>query len=538
MVLLLTLANVTQGFDQTSFRIRSMGEELQWVVDDDYTDVLRNPAAVADLSKSCVLTNLSNLTGGTHTPFDYEGNVYSGDAGSYLIGAFHKFDDWTVGAIADCWKSDAWEIMTREMNTDFSDYYGFGWSGYGYGGGEEGTWVTDFDNGTDTSSDDYRVAESKSGTSDEVASGRDVMLLFGRKGHGFRYDFIQSEGPNRYTGGLLHSYDLMEVGSNSAQEAVRATQQEATESDVSGTRHRLSYGMTREFGEGAGLDIVAGLILVNESYDVETRRKKQIDFDPDNDGVSHDTSYYDRYYNQYQYQSVDTYEGSSDGFGYELSARYTKQVTEGFRFRAMAETRYVAMESEDYRDDFVMHEVMTAFEGGTGFSNEEETARGGSCEDNTLETAVGIGGVLRPAASICVGFGVKWYHEYSETLLDLDVLDEEEEGTYKQESRAYLHRVSLPVGFEYSFGRRYAVRLGVNTSFYSEKYETSATGQDPDDPSTELIGVTSMEFASWNTTEYSYGFGWDLTESLHLDMMGMTDLTDIGSVLLALTMTY
>lgn len=536
VVILVAFTGIACGFDQTSFRIRSMGDELQWFVDDEYTDVLRNPAALGDLSENWVLTNFSNLSDGEHTPLDYDGNSYTGDSGSYLIGSFHEFGDWTAGLIADYWKTDAWENSTHSMSTSFSDYYQFNWGSPR--GVEEGTWITDHDNGTETTSDDYRVIETRNGTRNRESSGLDMTLLLGTDGRGFRYDLSRTEVPSYYLGNRSHTYNLLEVGSNSAYEAVHAVQEEATSSDIIRTRHVLSYGMTRDLGDDGELDVVVGLVYAIDEYEVETRWKKQIDYDPDDDGVSHDSSYYSRDYNQYQYQAKSAHSGTSNGPGYEVSARYTRELTDDLRLRGMGEIRYIGMESDDYRDEYVSQEVMTAFEDGTGFENQTATESSGTRNDNEFGAVAAIGGALTPTKDITVGFGVKWYYDYSEALFDLMLEDDDRTGEYKKENRTTSHRLCLPVGLEYRFARRYAVRLGVNTSFYSQEYETAATGLDPENSDTQLLDVTSTKFESWNTTEYSYGFGWNLTDSLHLDMTGITDLMEIGDVLLSLTMTY
>ena len=285
LILLALIFSITvNAFDSTSFRMKSIGIELKWIVDDEYTDILHNPASITTLGSNWLLTNLSNQSGNSHQFLNYGENLYQNYSGSYLFGGFYQLSNWNIGIIGDYWKNKSWYSKGYQMSTDFSDNYSFSWQNTV--NNDEGTWITDYNNNSETLYDDWRVSEEKHGTnylSDDF--GIDLLLIFGKQNFGFSYRLVRStsNSPIDNLQNAYHSYNLMEVGLNSPMESVFATQQEICEYNNQITQHFITYGISKKINEKSNLDIVGSLSFSITDDNSESRKEKQIDFDPDND---------------------------------------------------------------------------------------------------------------------------------------------------------------------------------------------------------------------------------------------------------------
>lgn len=529
------------GFDDTSFRLKSMGSELKWIITDEYTDVFQNPASINDLSSNWLFTNLSNQTGNLHQFLNYGNNNYQGSSGSYLLGGFRQLLNWKVGLIFDYWKDKRWNSKGYEMNTNFSENYYFSWNNHGDG---EGTWITDYNNGTETKSDDYRVIEEKHGTEyDADNSGLNFKFILGKKIFGLGYEFSQYASNHPFGSNnpqyAFHSYTLMEVGTNSPKEAVTAIQKEVNEYTNETFIHTFSLGAKKDLNSDVKLDAVGSLVYVSEKNNYESRRKKQIDFDPDNDGVSFESyPYYRRYYDQYSYQGLSTYKGNLSGWGYQFDGRCSKRLSDIICLKLIGQLDYLPLKTDHYLEQSTTQESMTAFTQGNEFSDSYEMKRFGTLKEHNFSSLVGFGGSFQPSPELLWGFGIKWYHNFNESIYDLLSHNDANNNIYKQESKIRLNLIALPIGFEYRLKEKYAFRLGANTYFYSWKTTKAFTGSEESDSYTQEQNIKSAYLNSYNTTSYSYGFGYEVNKNMHLDIAGITNLTDISNLYLSLILTY
>ena len=542
LVLMVVWGNAA-GFEETSFRLRSIGTELQWIVDDEYSDTQINPASINQLQSNWIITNFSNLGDQEHRFLDYDNNSYTGRSGRLLFGGFRKISDWTVGCIADYWRDRQWGTSAGQMRTDFARNPQFYWTGSGES--EEGTWITEYDNGTESPSDDFRVTEVRQGAKYTVGqSGLRLKLIFGRDRFGMSYDFTRkvSDVPGgvagRYREYASHSYDLMEEGINSAQEAVRAVQEEVNSYESATDFHVISFGLTRDLVEVSSVDVVARVINESRADNSESRKKKSIDYDPDDDGISYEEPYSDYRYNQYKYQGLEIYDADLSALGYGLDGRYTRIIEDGFRLRFLGNVHYQPLRTDEYDERVTTQEMMIAFPGGTGFENASSLRLYGDKELNTFSSLAGAGAMLQPIDGLTVGFAAKWYYLFEEAVYDLISDDGSSQHPYKRQVEMRKHRLALPLGIEYVIRTRYAVRLGVNTDFLARKSKISFTGFEEGYNYVREKDVTTTSHTSWNETSYSYGLGYEINDNFHLDVTGITDLVDVGSLFLSLVITY
>ncbi len=546
MIFITILTTSVYGFDNTSLRLKSFGTELKWIVDDEYTDILQNPAAIDALTANWLLTNFSNQSGQLRHYFDYDNRAYQGSSGSYLIGGFHGFSSWKIGLIADYWQNERWNTRAYNMDTDFYYDYDFDWHRTDY---NEGTWIREYNNGTPSNDDDYRVSEEKHGAEYiDNDSGLNLKLIVGMGNFGCSYYFkhTKSNAPLRSVydpwGGQVfeepflsfasHTYDLTEVGLYTPQEAISAIQEETNDYSGDDFNHILTLGFCQDLNKTTKLDLVASGIYSIKKNNSESRKKKQVDFDPDDDNYS----YEDR--NQYSYLSLETFKADLSGPGFEFDTRLTRKMNDRFLMRLIGKFHYLPLTTDDYEATTSRQEGLTMLSGTGGYDLASEITTTGKMEENALNAMTGLGGIFTPVDPLLFGFALNCYYTLNERILDLESADDEAIGILKRGNKTYSKRLSLPFGVEYRLKEKYAFRLGVNSSFYSVKTEDRYTGTEDFESYSEDLDVIFTLFNSYNTTYYSYGFGSEISEKVHLDLTGITDLTDVSDLYVSLIFKY
>ncbi|MEA3446638.1 MAG: hypothetical protein U9R19_18125 [Bacteroidota bacterium] len=529
------LGNVDAQTDSCSMRIKSLGVELKWIVDDEYTDIFHNPASINALSSNWLITNLSNQAGNNHQFLNYEENAYQAGSGSYLFGSFYSLSDWNLGFVGNYWKDKRWESKALGMHTGFSYGYDFNW--YYDFGNEEGFWVTDYNNETETLSDDWRVTEERYGANYYAdGAGLDLTFIVGRKNLGLTYRFVRSasNSPLEYLHYAYHSYNLMEVGSNAPIESVSALQEETNEYKNENTGHHLSLGWTKKLGEKTNIDFVASLNVLSSQNSNESKREKLIDYDPDNDNISHG-EYWNNYgYDQYHYQGLQSYNSNLAGLGYGFDARISKTVSSSFQWKMLGGIHYRSENSDSYKSIMKEEQSMTSFISGNEFDNSVDTGLSGEQEQNCFRSLAGAGAVFNPQENFLIAFGLKWYHYNTEIIYDLDANINDDNQNFDDETINRLDRVSLPFGCEYIVKEKYAFRLGVNTNFYSGENTTSQNGIVISDLFTQNSDITTTTYNKHNLTYYSYGFGYKLNKNIDIDFTGITNITDISNLFISI----
>lgn len=119
-----------------------------------------------------------------------------------------------------------------------------------------------------------------------------------------------------------------------------------------------------------------------------------------------------------------------------------------------------------------------------------------------------------------------------------------------------LNRLAVPVGLEFSIAKPLVFRLGAQYVITYDDYTTTTELLDyepqrtltvyGDGTQTETIqdpGPMPERSVETNTvktsdTDYYYGIGWDVTKNLQIDLMGFSDITDLGNWKLSATMKF
>ncbi len=543
LLICLLMAVETSAFDKTSFRLQSMGAELRGIVDDEYTDLLNNPAYMNVLSKNWIITNLSNYSGGNHQFFNYNNNNYEGGSGAFLLGHFYNYNDMWIGFIGEYWRDKRWK--TRSLNMDYYlDPY-FDW------GGDtefEGTWIEDHEQGNNA----YRTIDTKKGTEYRADDqGVNLNAIFNINNFGINYEFNHTKynAPlyvysynDYYTGQLItveipfqsyayHKYEVFEVGSTSNQEALIAIQEEANEFHNEIYRHTITFGWKSDTSNTYQYDVKAGFIYGINSNNSEIRRMKTIDYDPDNDNNS---AYWNNY-DTYEYQNHSQEDGDLKGLGYIASARLKKRISDDAYIRVMGNLYYQPLSTDDYKTSFNTVNNLQSLGGVNPISNTYDWQTNGSREFNTFNSMLGIGSVFNPVEDLTIGCGLKWKYLYNESISDFEQISSSQTvNEPKDESSFKQNQILFPLGMEYLYKSAYAFRIGVNTYFNSQKFTYAST--------TSMEGyysdISKTEFQSINRTIYSYGFGYIPSENIQIDITGLTNLTDISNLFLSIIFKY
>jgi hypothetical protein len=542
VIILVLLPAMLLAVDEASFRIRSLGSELGWIVDDTYTDILANPGAILDLESSLLVTNLSNLARDDRALLGE--TQYESEYGSYLVGGFLRRDDWRFGLLAEYWRDKSWQTRARRMSPDFSSNYQFNW--WYSSDAEVGTWITDHDANTETASDDYRTVERVVGTADVAdREGIDLHVMVGVGSMALAYRLEHETGPVAYQpdyeSRYLHEYELMEVGAQSLYEAVYASQIETVDATGSQTLHRLSSALA--FGdEEAGLDVVLSLLYSDTEERYAHRQSKTIDFDPDNDGLPHESYYYERFYHQYEYQRLDEYETNHSGPGFGLDARYSRVLSDVTTLRLVGRFEHLETTDDDFASRDAHLESMTVFDGGTAFDSESSRSLVGENERQTTRILGGVGAVFRPEPRLLIGAAVKWYRDHREDRIHATYEQDAGPEPYESDARWTTERLVLPVGIEYRVSDVLAARLGTVTTFLSDEREERRTGRDVNDQlggnEDATVDLRRESHASRTITDYSYGIGVKASEQLQIDIAAISDLTRLSTFLLSCMLSF
>lgn len=516
---------------ETSYRVRAMGSELAWFVSDGYTDLQYNPAEIAGYPAEEIFTNFSNLTGANHQILKGEEVAYSDGSGAFLGGAILRLGEWGIGLIGDYWRSEQWTERGYSMSRELSTYYQFNWN---QGHGATGTTIVDHNTDTLTPDDDYRTVEKRSGAYVQRDDhGADLKLIIGRGCFGFAYEFTYRNAAQGmgFTGETY--YSLLEIGEESPLEAVEAAQQEANDGHNLYAQHRFSLGYATSIGHRGKLDLVGGLYHTHDDdYRVRTRAK-QIDFDPDHDGQSYKWYYYGKDFDQYDFQESLTEDGDLLGWGTELRGRGSWDLHRHVHLRMLGTLDFRSIDTEEYRSDEASLECMTAFPEEDGFQSHEQTESHGTAEDRYFASRLGLGLEVHPERKLQVNIAAAWRYYLMEHLID--AVQKSASGTEPavSESRHRQHALMLPIGVEYTINRRYALRLGTLSSFRAEKSWSDAHGTATVLSAQTVDQTRSGSFKYSTTTTYSYGIGIHLTPHIHVDVAGISDLSEIEEFLLS-----
>lgn len=571
LLVVASLPCVSLAFDRTSFRIRSMGEDLSWIVEDEYTDLLRNPAYFADLNRTRVYTNFSNLMGrdqsflgyteqgvDTIIYYDYWGDPkfiiyvpwakdqltsYEGRDAPYLLAGFFP----RIGVLCDAWLDKSSGSTRYTMENPSYEYFLWVYDPHL----EEGTTVTYSDNDTpgDTT-DDFKTINAHGGdifSTDDGGWEFDLALgerLSASAAWGLGYHVVDSwhrgEASVTYEPDqgfeyhytkrdVFHRYEVEEVGSNSGQEAFQVSKNSNDQIEDGGTSQTITLGLLRGLSSGQSLDVVGKIILISKDIVHNDISTLFANYDPDGDGRRYRNRYFDSYYQNESEVRQGTFKGTAWG----LSGRWSARAREIATVRLLGGISWSHLTSHNVkRADCDLSVTTTgASVETTGFS----VVGSGRGDEKHTSMDVGMGTEFQVTERVLLGTGCRlvkdeWKREYKLEYIaqnDSSYSGEEDESVSSTSIR-------LPLGLEFELPRAFRARLGMSHSFTS--WEEQRGTYRPDEKGGSHSGG-SRDISNLSRTVYSYGLGYS-HKHFELDLIGLTDLTQLSDLLFSLAFKF
>lgn len=507
IVLMLILIVKSYAFDNVSYRLKGMGTELNWIIDDEYTDIFQNPASINVLSQNWLLTNFSNLNSG----------------GSILLGGFYKLKNWNVGLIADYLSVRNWS--TYPYNASITRY------SYPYpyeseivrqerrkdGKNPVGVWQTDYDNDTPDPDDDYRVIEERDGLKiNEYGNDLNLSIVLGRKNFGLSYHLKNSvfEDPPILKNGF-NRRTLIELGNNAAKEAFSSVQEEINECKNETIEHNLIVGFKGKIKENLKFDLVTSFVYTIYADNNEYKKEEKADYDPDMDGILYGRRIY-----KYAFQSYNVFKSKYTGYGFQIAGRIAKRVNKKFQWVLFEKLCYQTLSDNDFVKSIDLQEIRLASDERYEIYNKINLSSSGDIQIDKRYSITGIGAVMEPLNNLQIGFGAKWYYDFEKIIYDLLNGEVSDFGEYDEEEKMTINRIVFPFGFEYRLSDKFVMRLGVETNIYSEEITSKVQGKDIFYRDQQYLNVSSTNVKSSFNSMVFYGFGYNISDNIHMDFSG------------------
>jgi hypothetical protein len=536
-----------------SYRIMGMGKELSWIVEDGYTDILKNPAEVALIEKEISLNASALLfsdpliskvdTVELTNPY-FDEFIYSLEPVSisecidrpYLLSWVLNLGRLKGFVCFDFQKHT--NSVSPKYRMQGPNYNSFDWV---YDDTvRAGTTTTIHDRGTSTLEDDYLVFNSRTGKIYNEDDG-DIIFSFTTGGnisynfaYGLRYAFekyYNNADPmwakfcyyhgyecEKYPMGRVENveevYRIEEIGDSSI-EALDVHKKSNDDINNNIINHTVSFGLKCGIESQWSFDLVPLLKLQYKNFSNEQSMITFVDYDPDKDD-----DHYLGFSNDIEYESKrDIKAFNLFGYGLGFAGRLSKNVGERERLRfisnvylsrlkdneALEDTSYLSVFTSDNDYDTLfynfsrkgkMQEKLNKYSFGAGIE--------GGISDNTL---IALGGIISYTSN------VKSFEFTESDSSGIDI-----KGT--EEIISNTTTLSLPIGFESYMNDYLAFRLGI------VEYLTWNTERE--------VLVKEMEEASKTymyRTESCYTYGLFVgNDKIQFDIFGETDILKIKDI--------
>lgn len=533
VTLFISISTLSATLRPNSYRIQSMGNNLAWIVDDPYTDIMHNPAELNTITKIWLFTNLSGLGNEKHMIFDNGGNFYQGVYAPALLGMFYPLGNWKLAVIGQY--IDVFDKTTASyvMPGNLSSQYQFDWY---TDSGNSGTSIKIMDNGTDNPNDDYRITDEISGTKlNDQYNYSDFDVLLARQRWGIRYNMTIRDKVNGdpQLNNVSHTYRITEIGSQSAKESVWAEQLENSENSQTSISHSLHLGIQGNMNDKVRWDLLGKLMVKTNKLNESDKREKNIDYDPDSDGIPYNEypMWYPDYL-MYDYQ----YESSSI-----RRETITTALATGRLIRDVNSDNHLVIygtfgvfktTDDKYYEHGMSSELLTT-QTSTEIDEYSDWEITGSITSKGLKGTLAIGNYRIIGEKLYLGYGAIAKGVSSTTSNSYSGSD-----NYSQTLENVDFTLELPVGMEYEINQKIRLRLGVNNQFYFNSYSR-------DDERTVIssdgIWNNNLIFQRdlrTNYTKYSYGLAINPSQSFQIDIMGITNLTEISDFYISIIFRY
>ena len=528
LVILVLLSTITYSqTDSTSLRIKAMGTELKWIVEDEYTDAMHNPAAINKVESSFVYVIGRNFPSTDFELSSYADNKYTSNRGAASIGSFIKISDWTIALSAGYGQDKLWEERGYRMSTPSEWSYKFSWAYID--DKAKGIFLNDYSNGTTALIDDWRIYEEREGLNYYRDNEfRRFSIILGKQNWGFSYSYHNtvSATPPNFLQSASHLYRIIEIGIESPNESIYAFQQEINEYKKEQNTHIISFGNSRETKNNALLDISVDLVFASRLNNFESRKEKEVDYDPDTDG---EYTFYGGYvtFEKYLFQQQEIFNEEISTLGAQLNTRYTKILCNTLKARLITRLTYFKENNANYSQQKKRMEEMIGDNNSDSYFNSVEADK----SKHLFSSLLGLGASSSPIRGLTFGFAAKWYFDYSHTHFENGIPSSIISAFETDYNKSKHNKIAIPVGMEYWIKKWIALRLGMDTHFNSLRQVESNKKFDDyrDDSYLSLQG---------NTTFYSYGLGLRIFKKLELDLAGISNMSDISNYYISINYRF
>jgi hypothetical protein len=540
---LLVVASLSFGLVTESFRYHSTAG----LFEDDY-DLLFDPARIPEISGARLWTSLSNFVTGDEELFSDGSEPY------ILIGGVAGLGHYYPGAVYDRSSS------TEAMNTGLTDPYGNPM----YGDGE--VTVVNWNNPDTLGNFTNRTVESRQVSAYESMGSSDWYLALAKQRNNIRFGlgFMHGDSKITYTD-PSNNFDYSYISEDLVADTLEYQNTASFAGDeISNYSHndfilstwidgaKVSFGLSFEFD-----------LLSEKNEGIILGDSAEYDFP-----MQPDTSY----------TLVSVYDSlvqprSGNRIGLKLTSFYDYNENAQGRFYLDFFTQ-----SLNYGDDAMDYTFTTRELNYNTFT--WDTANTVTYFDGGRSTK-GVGLATKHLFKISdrlnfgIGllFGISSYSDSTaarDTTVSIRVYDNgdtisgpedytrtiTQSETWMTHVDGSLNRLAVPVGLEFAIAKPLVFRLGAQYIITYDDYTTTTELLDYEpqrtltvygdgtvtevieDPSPRPERSVETNAVKTSETDYYYGIGWDVTKNLQIDLMGFSDITDLGNWKLSATMKF
>lgn len=543
LMLLLVVASLSFGLVTESFRYQSTAG----LFEDDY-DLLFDPARIPEISGARLWTSLSNFVTGDEELFSDGSEPY------ILIGGVAGLGNYYPGTVYDR------SANTEALNTGLTDPYGNPM----YGDGE--LTVVNWNNPDTLGNFTNRTVESRQVSAYESMGSSDWYLALATQRNNIRFGLGFMHGDSKFTytdpsNNFDYSYisedlvaDTLEYQSTASFAGDDITNYSHNDFIVSTWMDgaKVSFGLSFEFD-----------LLSEKNEAIILGDSAEYDFP-----LQPDTSY----------TLVSVYDSlvqprSGNRIGLKLTSFYDYNENAQGRFYLDFFTQ-----SLNYGDDamdfaYTTRELsyntftwdtvntVTYFDGGRSTKGVGLATKHLFKISNRLNFGIGLlfglssysdsTAARDTTVSIRVydnGDTISGPEDYTRTITHSE--------TWMTHVDGSLNRLAVPVGLEFAIAKPLVFRLGAQYTITYDDYTTTTELLDYEpqrtvtvygdgtvtevieDPSPRPERSVETNTVTTSETDYYYGIGWDVAKNLQIDLMGFSDITDLGNWKLSATMKF
>ncbi|MBN1622627.1 MAG: hypothetical protein JW871_08560 [Endomicrobiales bacterium] len=496
--------------ENTSVRLKGMGGALNGIVEDEYTDLLANPANIVDIEGKRLYTNLSNLSNGTGSAEAAFSNV---SINQFLIGGITKINP--VGNVVGI--METWGSITPQTLRSYGD------------------WATALNNIDPTSINQGWTQTLVGSTGQDELANQNV-------GTTYRYETGKAENVTNNTmliGGMGYELDDkidLGLGITSTKITNETTRtnffNDNPDTADANNDYRESYSNTITNNMSTLTLIPAVKHQTLENLSVEVTLPISLYNDQNNDETLAIAAYGTTYTGGLGPNPValNTQVDTADqriepkGTGFALNATayydYTSNTT------LVASFGYMTAPKKDSTVDYSVTRnnaaTISSFAGTLDYE-----------EKNTTNSLL-LGSQTNINEDLLMGIGIVQTVNDAETTLDgeaIMVANEIFAGSQVRNTVTAVKTTTLniPVGFEYKIKDVAKARMGSTYTITKTKTDTTVETITKDITGTPTVYRKTVDLADTKavTTTFFYGAGFNIVKNATIDVLGCSNLTNL-----------